>query len=171
MAKTDYSNWLLLNFAQSPICDHDGILKVSISERSQVLTEPVEGGLLASYNKTQMPTAINVDIAVKGDTSRQTAALADLRALKNAVGTNALCTLITPSATFDRLALEEIGQSRSASDGAALLIVSLSFITVRVASATSGRVAWSPKNAGSADNVGRGRVQTKETSFLKKTLG
>lgn len=159
MAKKDFSKWLLLNSSSQAICDHDGIVDVSISEKSQVLTEPIENGQLAAFNKTQSPTAISVSIAIKGDGARQTASLAQLQSLKTATGDAALCSLITPSGDFTRLALETIGYARSASQNASLLVVQLSFVTIRAIAATSGTVKWAPKSASSANESEKGRVQ------------
>ena len=166
MAKKDFSKWLLLNSSSQAICDHDGIVDVSISEKSQVLTEPIENGQLAAFNKTQAPTAVTVSIAIKGDGARQTASLAQLQALKTATGDSALCSLITPSGDFSRLALESIGYARSASQNASLLVVQLSFVTIRAVAATSGTIQWAPKSASSASESEKGRVQPSALSKL-----
>lgn len=95
MAK-DTNTWAILNAQDRPICEYVGITECSVGEQSQVLTEPLEGGQLAAYNKVQAPDAVTIALAISGDPSVQTAALADLKALKNGVGKDSLCTLVTP---------------------------------------------------------------------------
>lgn len=167
MAKNDFSAWVLWNSNSQPICDHDGIIDVSISEKAQVLTEPIENGQLAAFNKVQSPTSISVSIAISGDMARQNASLAQLQSIKSATGDESLCSLLTPSGDYSNLALETIGYSRSSSENATMLVVSLSFITVRVATSQADSIAWTPKSASSADNKEKGRVQP---SLLQKTF-
>ena len=46
--QNDYGAWGLLGADDQKICDYEGILEVSNSSTSQVLTEPIENGQLAA---------------------------------------------------------------------------------------------------------------------------
>lgn len=155
----DFSQWAILNADGRPICEYVGILSCSLAESSQVLTEPIEGGLLAAYNKVQAPDVVSVSLGIEGNPSVQTTALDALRALKQSVGTESLCRLVTPYFVVDNLALESISQARSTSKNATALVVELSFLTVRSVSAGRVTVAWSPRRATSAQEVNGGKVQ------------
>ena len=86
--------------------------------------------------------------------------------LKQAVGVDSLCQLITPFFVIDRLALEEISQARSVTQNASSLICELSFLKVRMVSTGARQVLWTPKNPTSANNVNGGKVQA-ETTLVK----
>lgn len=147
-----------------PICLYDGIIDVSIEERAEVLTEPIEGGQLAAFNKAKQPTRINATLAIEGSETRQRLSLQELQRLKAQTGNGSLCYVISPSGNYSNLALESVSYSRSVSQNATLLVVSVSFVEIRTASTTGASVKWSPKSATSADNVDKGRMQ----SSLKK---
>lgn len=147
--------WALLNSAGDPLCDYEGILSVSVTESSQVLSEPLENGKFASYNKVQAPNIVSVQLAIGSDPARQVTAMEVLADFKAGTET---ASLYTPAKRYENLALTEIGQSRSQSDGATLLIVDLQFQEVRSALVATTEVQWSPKSASSADPVDKGRV-------------
>ena len=163
MPSKDYSQWAVLDAQDQPICDYLGIMAVALQKQSTVLTEPIEGGQLAAFNKVQSPDGAVVSIAIDGDPATQTAALSDIEALKMGTGAAYLCKIVSPYFVVDNLALESISQSRSASENATTLVCELSFIAVRSVSTGSQAVLWSPKNATSSDPVDSGRVQTQET--------
>ena len=165
----DVSTWAILNAKDRPICDYVGITECSLGEQSQVLTEPIEGGALAMYNKVQSPDVVTIALAISGDPSIQSKALQDLRALKNAIGRDSLCMLVTPFFVVNDLALETISQSRAITKNATSLVVELSFVRVRSVSTASQKVAWSPKNPTSADPSNGGRVQGGESTLDKMT--
>lgn len=157
----DFTRWAILNANDRPVCDYIGIMECSVAENAQVLTEPLECGSLAAYNKVQSPDAVSITLAIDGDPAVQTAALNDLRALKQAVGTDSLCKLVTPYFVIENLALETISQARSASRNATALVCELTFITIRTVSTGSATVTWSPKNPTSSNEVNSGKVQPK----------
>lgn len=159
MPSQDYSQWAVLNSRDEPICDYIGVMSVAIQKQASVLTEPIENGQLAAYNKVQAPDGAVISIAIDGDPATQTAALADLEALKQGTGKGYLCKIVSPYFVLDNLALETISQSRSASQNATTLICELSFIAIRSVTTGSQAVLWQPKNATSADPVDSGRVQ------------
>lgn len=158
---TAFSTWAVLDSEDRPICGYVGITACSLAESAQVLTEPLEGGNLAAFNKVQAPDAVSVSLAISGDPAVQGQALNDLRALKAAVGAASLCKLVTPFFVVDNLALETISQSRSVAQNSTSLVVELGFISVRSVSASSTMVAWAPKNPTSSEEVKVGKVQTK----------
>ena len=135
-----------------------------------MLTEPLEGGNLAAYNKVQAPDAVSVSLALDGDPSIQTQALNQLRNLKQAIGSSSLCKLVTPYFVVENLALETISQSRSVTQNATSLIVELGFITIRTVQTGNRRVVWSPRNPTSSDEVNGGKVQS-QTLASKLTDG
>ena len=126
-----------------------------------MLTEPLEGGNLAAYNKVQAPDAVSLSLALDGDPATQTQALNALRSLKQAIGTDSLCKLVTPYFVVENLALETISQSRSVTQNASSLIVELGFITIRAVQTGTRKVVWSPRNPTSSDEVSAGKVQPK----------
>lgn len=160
----DFSTWEILNASNRPICDYEGIVGCNVVEASQVLTEPLENGLLAAYNRVTAPDAVSITLAISGDPSVQAQALDDLRQLKRAIGSNALCTLVTPYLVINNLALETISQSRSSSINATLLLCELGFTSVRVVQTGTAKVEWSPRNPTSADGVNSGKVQPKTSA-------
>ena len=157
----DFATWAILNSNGRPICEYIGITACSVAEVAQVLTEPLEGGQLAAYNKVQSPDAVSLSLAISGDVTKQTQALNDLKQLKMAIGSSALCKLVTPYFVIDNLALETVSQSRSVAQNATALVCELSFVTIRTVQTGEAKVEWSPKNPTSADEVNGGRVQTR----------
>lgn len=161
----DYSSWAILNSSGDPVCAYDGIASCTVTEGSQVLTEPLENGEVAAFNKVRSPDSVQLQLIISQDKTTQEAALSDLRSLKSAVGEESLCTLVTPFFVIDNLALEAIGQSRTSDQNANLLVVDLSFLTVKAVSAGSASVAWSPASATSSNPVNAGRVQLESTAY------
>lgn len=157
----DFSRWAILNSRDQPICQYVGIMTCNFAEASQVLTEPLEGGQLAAYNKVQAPDSVTLSLAISGDPAIQTQALNDLRALKMAIGTGSLCKLVTPYFVVENLALETISQARSVTQNATALVVELGFISIRTVQTGVSRVNWSPRNPTSSDAVNSGKVQPK----------
>ncbi len=158
--KIDFGNWALLGADNLPICDYDGIIEVNKASASQVLTEPVEGGELAAYNKVQLPDAVRVTLSLSDDPVTQAAALDRLKTLKKGTGSDYLCKLVTLSDVTDNLALENIGESHSVSQNANLLFVELSFIRIKSVKTSNATVKWSPKKATSSNQVNQGRTQS-----------
>ena len=156
-----FSTWAILSSEDRPICNYVGITACSLAESSQVLTEPLESGNLAAFNKVQAPDAVSISLAISGDPAIQSQALNDLRNLKNAIGTDSLCRLVTPYFVVDNLALETISQSRTVAQNATSLVVELGFIAIRSITTGVAQVAWSPKNPTSSDEINGGKVQPK----------
>ena len=69
----DYTGWAILNSKGLPICDYVGITACNVSQSATVLTEPLENGELAAFNKVQQPDAVRVSIGIDGDPSVQSA--------------------------------------------------------------------------------------------------
>ena len=176
--------YALLGADDRPVCDYDGIIEVATAETSQVLSEPLENGELASFNKVQAPDMVKVSLSLGYDPARQSASLGRLRALKRGVGRESLCKLVSPSDAIEDLALEEIGQSHTTSQGATLLTVELTLHKINSVQVTvtkvqrspknaTAKAQWSPKNATAAQPVNKGRVQPQKAKFqstLSKAL-
>lgn len=174
--------YALLGADDRPVCDYDGIIEVATAETSQVLSEPLENGELAVFNKVQAPDMVKVSLSLGYDPARQSASLGRLRALKRGVGRESLCKLVSPSDAIEDLALEEIGQSHTTSQGATLLTVELTLHKINSVHVTvtkvqwspkMTKVQWSPKNATAAQPVNNGRVQPQKAKFqstLSKAL-
>lgn len=160
LEKITFGNWALLGADGMRICDYEGILEVIRASSSQVITEPIEGGELAAFNKVQQPDAVRVTLSMGGDPAEQSAALERLKRLKKGTGSDYLCMLVSPADVVDSLALESIGQSHSAQNGATLLVVELSFIRIRAVQTTTAKVQWTPARATSAEPVNAGRTQS-----------
>lgn len=161
--QNDYGAWGLLGADDQKICDYEGILEVSNSSSSQVLTEPIENGQLAAFNKVQQPENVRVLLSLGSDPTKQRASLTRLKQFKSGTGSGFLCKLISPSEVSENLSLESIGQTRTSQSGATLLTVELTFVQIRVVQVTSQQLAWSPKNPTGANPVNSGRVQTESS--------
>lgn len=166
LEKINFGEWALLGADGLAVCDYDSVLEVAKESSSQVLTEPIENGQLAAYNKVQQPDAVRVTLSLGNDPATQAASLAKLKTLKQGTGTAYLCTLVSSADVTDSLALENISQSHTATAGATLLVVELAFVRVRTVLVSSSKVSWAPKKATSADQVNQGKVQ----SVLHKTI-
>ena len=172
--QNDYGAWGLLGADDQKICDYEGILEVSNSSTSQVLTEPIENGQLAAFNKVQQPDNVRVVLSLGSDPTKQRASLTRLKQFKGGTGTDFLCKLISPSEVSENLSLESIGQTRTSQSGATLLTVELTFVQIRVVQVVSQQFAWSPKNPTGADPVNSGRVQPETAAnldFIQPVLG
>lgn len=161
-----YGAWGLLGADDQKVCDYEGILEVSNASTSQVLTEPVENGQLAAFNKVQQPESVRVVLSLGYDPTRQRAAISRLKQLKGGTGAEFLCKLISPSEVSENLSLESVGQTRTSQSGATLLIVELSFVQIRAVQVSTQRLSWSPKNPTGADPVNSGRVQAERSANL-----
>lgn len=164
-SQNKFGAWGLLGPDDQKICDYEGILEIENTSTSQVLTEPIENGQLAAFNKVQQPDTLRVSLAIGYDPTKQRTALSKLKQLKAGTGAGYLCKLISPSEVTENLSLESIGQTRTSQSGATLLIVQLSFVQIRVVQVTSQQLQWSPKNPSSSDPVNSGRVQTEVSSL------
>lgn len=167
--QNDYGAWGLLGADDQKICDYEGILEVSNSSSSQILTEPLENGQLAAFNKVQQPENVRVLLSLGSDPTKQRESMTRLKQFKGGTGSGFLCKLISPSEVSENLSLESIGQTRTSQSGATLLTVELTFVQIRVVQVTSQQLAWSPKNPTGADPVNSGRVQT-ERSVTRDSL-
>lgn len=165
---TGAGSFALLGADDRPICEYEGIIEIIKAQTSQVLSEPIENGELAAFNKVQQPDSVKVTLSLGYDPAAQTAAMGKLKRLKQGTGAAFLCRLVSPSDVIENLALETIGTTHSASHGATLLIVELSFMQVRSVSVSASQATWNPKSASSANPVNSGRVQTKSPSALVK---
>lgn len=169
LTRADFTSWALLGDDDQPICEYEGILEVTLTSSSQVLTEPIENGQLAAFNKVQQPDQIRVVLSLGADPTTQRASLSRLQQLKSGTGQEFLCKLISPCDVSENLALESIGQTRTSQSGATLLTVELGLIQIRAVQVTTQQIAWSPKNPTASDPVNTGRVQT-EPSTLSNLL-
>ena len=164
-SKNDFSNWALLNAKDVLICEYDGITQVEVSSSSQVLSEPIEGGELAAFNKTRSPDRISVQLIVGSDTAKQLRVLADLSVYQNGVGKQYLCKLLMPNGVIENLALESIGRTHTVGNGATLLLVDLDFVTVNIVQTAKVKdKQWSGKRSTSANPVDKGKMQKSERS-------
>lgn len=169
LTRADFTSWALLGSNDQPICEYEGILEITNSSSSQVLTEPIENGQLAAFNKVQQPDQVRIVLSLGADPTIQRSSLSKLQQLKSGTGQAFLCKLISPCDVSENLALESIGQTRTSQSGATLLTVELSFLQVRAVQVETQQIAWSPKNPTSSDPVNSGRVQT-ETSTLSNLV-
>lgn len=155
--------WQLLNSFGQPICHYEGFLACNISESSQVLSEPVENGQFATYNKVLQPITVNAQLVIGSDPGVGSRALLDLSYLRR---TTQLVTLVMPSGRiYDRLALVEFGHSYSQSEGTRLLVVDLTLQEIRSASVDSKSVKWAPKDPSAGNPVDSGRKSLAATGL------
>ncbi|MDY3115986.1 MAG: hypothetical protein SOR95_08435 [Sutterella sp.] len=171
MQTNDFTSWALLNSQDELLCEYDGIVEATFSSSSQVLSEPIEGGELAAYNKTKSPDQVSVQLVVGPDQAKQLRVIADLSVYLNGVGTKYLCKLVSPNSVVENLALESVGRTHSVKSGASLLLVDLDFRTVNVVNVTKGKVKqWKGKRATSSAPVDKGKQQSAAKKLANSLL-
>lgn len=93
----------------------------------QVLTEPVEGGTFAAYNKVKNPIELTVTLSESGEPDALQSKLDRLVDMRK--GTE-LFSVITPEYEFENMSLESFSYSRKREDGVNVLTVEARCIEV-----------------------------------------
>jgi hypothetical protein len=149
--------------------EFDSMISIEVKSGGKALTEPVEAGGFAMYNKVEDPLEISVSLARMGPPATVSAALDRLEELRR--GLEKL-TLSTPAATYGSLTLESFSYRRASDGGSWLLAVDCSLREVREVETNvtteSGLPPESCKSSSSASSSGGGKAGTAETGEQPK---
>ena len=138
----------------------DSVIQMSHSNTGKALSNPIEEGSFASYNKVQDPTKTQVTLAVQGLPSTQDAILQKLDEWQSEA---IKITFTTPAASYDSRTLEGYDYSRTVTNGANMLIIQLRLVEVREVSTQVSTNVITPqqaKNPTSASKQDVGKAQT-----------
>lgn len=160
MASSDV--WAVVSSTGNPFVDYDAIEAVEESGSSQIPTEPQENAALYAYDHVPEPIEATVRLLFGSDYANQSAALSALDAYRKGVD---LFTIVTPARVLDRMAVVGFSTTRTATNGANALSVTINMREVRSASTRTDSVRWAPKNPTSAEVKNTGKVSA-EPGFL-----
>lgn len=122
------SQWAIVNSSGMSITNITSLISVEVRDSAQVVSESIEQGSFASYNKVVAPFDIYVSVAVQGEPDELQRTIDDLRAAK--AGTE-LYSLITPEQEYEDLCIESMDYKRTREDGINALYVELHMVEVR----------------------------------------
>lgn len=127
-------------------------LSCDIRDESAIVDGPVEEGAFASYNKVQKPLEAKVSIAIMGDDGL----LSDsLRNIKSLAESTELLNIVTPTAEYRDLNLENYNYTHKTENGRGILYVDLALKEIKqVKAQTSNEKIPTQKK--------KGKVQAKE---------
>jgi hypothetical protein len=157
-------DWAIYDENGNEALPFSSLLSFDIKDDGKVVSDPVEQGSFASYNKTSSPHEINIEIATEGtseDAEKTLTALTKLREEPIKI------TLATPSESFPGLTLESFSYSKQASAGYNLLVVKLKLVEVREVDTNITTTVVPPpaaKNPDSASKTNTGKAGTTNTS-------
>lgn len=159
--------WAIVNDDSVGIADFGSIISVEVQHGGQVVSEPVERGSFATYNKTNEPIGIYA-VAAKSGTSDELQAVLD--ALSEVKASTALYRIITPEQEYTSLSLESYNYKRVREDGANVLIIEMLWVEVKEVETNYTTVvklrASQCKSADNASKVNNGKKQTTESSSV-----
>lgn len=158
------SEWGLYKEDGSGAVTFTSFLSVEISYPGSVVSEPVEEGSFASYNKKADALEISVTLGAHGSEDAIETAVNELNVLRTSLDK---LTLTTPAASYDSLTLESFNYSRTAESSAYFLTAELKLIEVReVETEVSTTALPEPecKNPGSAGKKSTGKAGTEEAA-------
>lgn len=161
--------WNIFDQNNQPLCDFDGISEIAHQAMTTVPTEPQEGGRLFAYDKVKQPEEVSLELLLNTGDSRQEEAVTRI---KEACASTKTFTIVTPHAVYENFTLQDYGLSRTATDGATLLAITLTFREVLSLDVQRGTFNWSPKNANSADvkeSGSRGHESVLHSMFSKES--
>lgn len=165
--------------------EYTSFLSFELVHDGKALDEPVEEGSFASYNKSQAPVEIVVQIGIQGDGAKLQDALHILDTYAN---TTKLLHIETPSEEYENFTLERYDYDLKEDDGHGLLIVALHLVEVRMVKTAivnvrvptmqkrglvQGKQADPPSKAGiqSIWHAGQGKAPGKYLSKQLEILG
>lgn len=171
------AQWGVFDKDGALIVEPDNILNLDYSAESRIADYPVEQGSFESYDKVAMPFDIRVVMSKGGTLAERRDFLAKLEEIRGLLD---LYNVVTPENTYLGVNIVRVSQIRSASNGAALMIVEVAMREVRVSATSVYTVAEeavseapqpatpqppmkpeTTKNPGSSRKQARGSVQAK----------
>lgn len=157
------SSWALVDDNDAPVIEFRSFIDADITIGGKVVSEAIEQGSFASYNKTKMPVDIMVTLAIDGTPSEISQTLGKLRALQTEP---TLFRLMTPEAEFKSLTLESYDYKRDRESGLNIVYISLHLVeVVQVETLVVGLPARSCRRADCASTQEQG--QKKEQSLAR----
>lgn len=153
--------WTINNASGEPIISFTSFLTLDLKSDGKVVSTQVEEGSFASYNKTESPLEIDVQLGIEGSDSDLQKALDAIAKLKQ--GTE-LVNLVTPNAEYKDLNLESYSYGRKSEDGLGVLWLDLSFVEIR-------QVKTEYSNEKLATQQKRGKQQAKKSGNNNKSDG
>lgn len=151
-------DWLILDANRGVALTFTSFLDIDVTDEGTVLSEIIEKGSFADYNKTDNPLDINLTLAFDGIPSEQEAILEQIKEMKQAVS---VLTIVTPAKYYENMTLETFSYRREASSGAYLLVVEFHFVEVREVETQVTRISsGAAKNPSSVDDTNTGKANT-----------
>ncbi len=138
------------------VIDFDSVVDFEFKQETPISDYQVEDGGFQSYDKVQLPAEIQVTFAAGGSVSRRQSFLASIDAEFNTVDLYDIVTpeQVYPSFNFVRREVHK----REAERGVGLIMVTIVFVEVRVASTATFTNTQQPQAAGQ-QNAGTGQPQ------------
>lgn len=154
--------WALVDEQGQSIVSFTSFFDIDYKNEGKALSNPVEEGGFANYNKTQSPLDIRVTLGFQGDESDFQYALSKLAEYQQQT---VKLSVATPAEFYESMTLESYTYKRAQGAGAGMLTVELNFKEVReVETQVSTTVITKPKNSTSSGNVNTGKTQAQEPS-------
>lgn len=150
------SEWTIYDAETGDAVTFKAFLGADVTSESKIITSPVEQGSFVAYNKTQSPFEVSVEGAISGEPDQLNAAL---EALDGMTRDTRLYNIVTPDRVYKSVNLYKLEYSRTADDGADLIVFSARFAEIRQAVGMYGAASV---RLGKRSN--RGRQQAPEES-------
>lgn len=163
--------WAIVNEDGISIADFGSIISVEVQHGGEVVSEPIERGSFATYNKTQEPLTVYATAARDGTSEELQAVLDSLCDVK---ASTALYRVITPEQEYTSLSLESYDYKRAREEGANVLIIEMRWVEVKeVETNYTTVVKLKPsqcKNKDNASKANTGKKQATEVNEGKKSV-
>lgn len=153
--------------------EFDTFISADVKLEGQVVTEPVERGSFAAYNKQFSPIEMTVTLARSGDADELQSMIDALVGLR--MGTE-LFSVVTPEYEYENMTLESFSYTRQREDGLNILIVEARCIEVREVEPQTTNVTIKPisksgaKNPEDASTKDSGKKSTEEKGKYNSLL-
>lgn len=145
--------WGVFDSRGQPIADFDSLVSMDFRNENRVSDYPIEEGSFASYNKVDTPFTTQVMLSCGGDMTRRAAFQAALRA---AVKSLTLYTVVAEDGTFENCNLVSIDWTRTSQNGAHKIDAFCEFREIRQRGTTAFSQTAEPQGA---DTINQGQVQ------------
>lgn len=155
--------WGVFDASGKPIADYDSVVSQNFRNDARVSDYPVENGTFASYNKVSDPFTVPVMLACGGDLTRRAAFQAALRA---ALQSLTLYTVIAEDGTFENCNLVSLDWGRSQQDGAHIIKAFCEFREIRQRGTTAFSQTAEPQGAAT---LNQGQVQPVDDPTIDAT--
>ncbi|MBB3743915.1 hypothetical protein FHX10_003414 [Rhizobium sp. BK591] len=146
----------------APIILCDNVASFDYRQQWSISDFPVERGAFQSYDKVQIPFDARFRFSAGGSEANRQAFLASIAAV---AGDLNLYTVVTPDAIYPSVNITHYDYSRSANNGAGLIVVDVWTLEVRE---TVGAAMSATQSPTSASQVNGGTVQATSASSLQE---